>query len=468
MLSISNPKRGAASADYYVNLAQEDYYANRMEEPGSWRGEGAVKLGLQGSVNAETLRHLIEGRSPDGKEELVKNVGHERRQSFWDLTFSAPKSVSVFWALAGPEVRKQVEEAHDAAVKSALQYLEENAAVSRTGKGGKKFEKAAVLFAVFLHGSSRALDPQVHTHALLFNLGIRTNGRTGAIHSRNVFRHRMAAGTLYAAVLALELRQRFGLTLRFEKAGFHIEGVPKDLCRTFSKRNTAIRKLMKERGWNTAAAAKLAALETRPPKINAKRDQLFAYWSRVALAHGWGEKEAQRLVEQGKKVNADPEGIAASFRAVNYAGSREQERTEFYKRFRKMAAEGKAKRLRRFTDAFSRRHRGRWGKVRLKKKILGVEIRIQNRNLFPNAPTWNPASKVTLPALRLGGKKRAKEKSIVWRRRFGFLELQLEKKKVFPNAPKWNGVAQIKIPKATLVLSKSKTDANTLTASQTH
>lgn len=138
MLTISYAIKGANRAKYYTNRAKDDYYANRNEKAGHWWGDGALALGLAGPVVTEVFQNLMYGLSPDGSEKLVQNALKADRQCGWDLTFSAPKSVSVFWAMSSPEVRAKIEAAHDDAVREALDYLEENAAITRRGKSGTK------------------------------------------------------------------------------------------------------------------------------------------------------------------------------------------------------------------------------------------------------------------------------------------------------------------------------------------
>ena len=123
MLSISPPARGAGKGDYYLQLAREDYYTGGGEPQGQWHGEGAQLLGLQGSVEAEELRNLMRGYDPTGGKALVQNAGEGNRQCFWDLTFSAPKSVSVAWLQASPELAKEFQNAHEAPLGKRFDIL---------------------------------------------------------------------------------------------------------------------------------------------------------------------------------------------------------------------------------------------------------------------------------------------------------------------------------------------------------
>ena len=214
MLSIAQMS-GAGQGDYYLELAAEDYYLKGGEPPGIWEGKGAEELGLSGEVKAEDLKNILNGYSPDGSKELVQNAGKENRQSGWDLTFSAPKSVSTAWSQSEGEQRTAFQEAHKEAVKKALNYIENEAVTTRRGQGGTEKEKANIAIATFEHGTSRAQDPSLHTHALVVNAGVRADGSTGSIESRQIFSHKMAAGAVYRAELAkrIENDQRLGLIL---------------------------------------------------------------------------------------------------------------------------------------------------------------------------------------------------------------------------------------------------------------
>ena len=172
MLSLSKPLRGSASADYYLKAAQQEYYTKSLGPPGQWFGRGAAELGLHGKVEVAQLRNVFDGKSPDGAQQLVQEQKwkERERQCGWDMTFSAPKSVSVLWAMSDAETRAKIESTHRSAVEKAVSFLEREAGITRRGAGGKTWEKAKLMFALFQHGTSRATDPQLHTHAVLVNL----------------------------------------------------------------------------------------------------------------------------------------------------------------------------------------------------------------------------------------------------------------------------------------------------------
>jgi len=311
MLSIAQMS-GAGQGSYYLDLAREDYYLAGGEPPGQWQGGGAKEMGLEGEVQKEQLSNLLEGYSPDGSKELVQNAGAENRQSGWDLTFSAPKSVSVAWSQSHGAMRQEFQKAHAEAVKSAIAYLEEDAGWTRRGKGGEGREQVNLTVATFEHGTSRAQDPQLHTHALVLNVAKREDGTTGTIESKPIYQNKMTAGAVYRAELAAQLEERLGLKTRKERSWFELEGVNKDLISEFSKRRKAVEEALSESGFEGAKAAKVAALNTRQVKEHTARDELFGKWEQVGKDYGWSRDELEHLREkQGIPRNHEAQQQAA-------------------------------------------------------------------------------------------------------------------------------------------------------------
>jgi conjugative relaxase-like TrwC/TraI family protein len=304
MLSISTPRKGADGSARYYTDDKAEYYLEGQGQLSHWFGHGAETLGLAGPVQRAPFYNLLNGYSPDGHQPQVQNAGHPDRQCCWDLTFSAPKSVSVLWALAPDDARQEIEQAHQRAVEQALEYVEEKAGLTRRGHGGKIQEQAELVFATFQEGASRALDPQLHTHAVLINLGLRRDGTTGSLKTEDLFAAKMKAGALYQARLADQLRDRLGLTLQRERVGLSVVGVPKELCRTFSKRRQKIEKVLQERGVNHAVAAKIATLDTRPAKEPVAASKLFNQWRQVAQAQGWSTEQARDLLGHARTQGA--------------------------------------------------------------------------------------------------------------------------------------------------------------------
>src|SRR6478609_6494154 len=134
MLSIGAVRSSMAAASYF---AKDNYYTQHEEGPSHWFGAGAEKLGLMGEVEAGRFKELLEGRI-DADTLLGRGTGEQRQHRHgWDLTFSAPKSVSLAALVGGDE---RLVAAHDAAVKETLGWLQDNALVTRTGQAGQTVE----------------------------------------------------------------------------------------------------------------------------------------------------------------------------------------------------------------------------------------------------------------------------------------------------------------------------------------
>lgn len=296
MLSIGAMSGGQAG--YYLGLAREDYYTSGGEPPGQWYGEGAASLGLRGQVADSQLYNLFRGFAPDGLRPLVQMQGHAGKalhRPGWDLTFSAPKSVSVLWSQAGEVERARIQEAHYAAVTSALDYLQEFAASSRRGNSGRYLEKAGLVVATFEHSTSRALDPQLHTHALVMNIATREDGSTGTLSSLAIFQAKMTAGALYRMHLSSVLQREFGVRTVRNRTWFEVQGVPETLVSEFSQRREAILRDLNVRGVNTAVVAAVSAIETREAKEAVSRQQLFFQWRALGEERKWTTREASAI-----------------------------------------------------------------------------------------------------------------------------------------------------------------------------
>lgn len=293
MISIGVIAKGQQK--YYLNLAREDYYLAGGEPPGQWWGRGAARFGLDGKVKAEDLTALFSGKLRDGTQ-LVQNADSKERRPGFDLTFSAPKSVSVLWAVAPEEMRKQIAAAHRDAVHAALDYIQDEAAYTRSGKGGTRVHRADIAVAMFEHGTSRALDPQLHTHALLINVGVGKDGEPRALVHPAVYGHAMTAGALYRAELAHQLERRLQLVIEREGIAFKVAGVSEALCKEMSKRRAQIEAELGEAGLETARAAQRANLKTRETKTDVpSRQSLHAEWCEAGRRFGFSTEQAAAI-----------------------------------------------------------------------------------------------------------------------------------------------------------------------------
>ncbi|MCP5476861.1 MAG: relaxase domain-containing protein [Rhodanobacteraceae bacterium] len=315
MLTIGSHNGAGGAAEYFEDHLQTgDYYT---ASPGRWyAGAAASELGLHPQVDAQAFRAVAEGRSPDGTA-LVQRAGPEHRAG-WDLCFSSPKSVSVLWSQLGASQQAAITCAHERAVTAALGLLERNALRARVGKGGAAQVPARMLAALFAHDSSRALDPQLHTHAFVCNCGLRADGRWGALESRNLFTWQTAAGTAYRAQLAHEL-QLLGYAVVADGRAFRIDGVPDAACKEFSRRRNDIERAALESGVSSPAEMEMVTLATRARKVEADPEELRQGWRERGVAVGFGYHEAVGLrgSSHPKLKPIDPDEILNALTANN-------------------------------------------------------------------------------------------------------------------------------------------------------
>jgi conjugative relaxase-like TrwC/TraI family protein len=286
--SISARGSAKEALAYYEHLGRDDYYARGGDPPGRWAGEGADRLSLRGPVTQAEFEAALAGRDPKTGDRLVQHGGRGREHSAgWDMTFSAPKSVSVLWALSDEQNRRVVEQAHQSSVRAATVHLERTAAWARRGRGGSVREQTAgLLIAQFDHHTSRDSDPQLHTHCFIFNLAPRRDGTWGAIVSRELYKAQKNAGAVYRHELANEL-ERLGYRLERQRDGFRVAAIPRQVERAFSKRRQAIEEAARTHGYRTPKGMELATLRTRRAKREAKLDGLFKIWQTEAKALGF-------------------------------------------------------------------------------------------------------------------------------------------------------------------------------------
>jgi conjugative relaxase-like TrwC/TraI family protein len=286
--SISARGGVQAALGYYGHLGQDDYYLRDGEPPGGWAGEGAARLTLAGPVTRSEFEAALKGIDPKTGERLAALGGRlQDHAAGWDMTFSAPKSVSALWALSEARERPAIEGAHRTAVAASTRYLEQTAAWARRGKGGATREPTAgLLMATFEHHTSRELDPQLHAHVFIFNLAPRRDGTWGAIVSRELYKAQKRAGAVYRSALAGEL-ERAGFAVERTGDNFRVAVIPRHVERAFSKRRQAIEAAAAEHDYRSPRGMELAALRTRRPKRNVDRPALFELWRSEARARGF-------------------------------------------------------------------------------------------------------------------------------------------------------------------------------------
>jgi conjugative relaxase-like TrwC/TraI family protein len=267
---LSAGKLGRGQERYYLEKVAEgaeDYYSGEGEQPGQWMGDAAAELGLSGEIEPDQLVAMLTGQNPATGEPLgLRHVEGGAVPGF-DLTFSAPKSVSLTWALAGPPIGAEIKDAHAAAVAAGLDYLQEVACLTRRGAGGHEFVQGnGYLAAAYTHRSSRAGDPQLHTHVLIANATRGPDGRWTRLYHPGIYDHLKSAGYIYEAHLRDELTRRLGVRWGEVQNGIaEIEGFDPDHLRAFSTRRAEILEAAGGEG-ASARAMQVATLATREAK----------------------------------------------------------------------------------------------------------------------------------------------------------------------------------------------------------
>ena len=320
----------SGGAEYYLDKVAnsvDDYYLGRGEAPGQWMGSAARNLGLTGEVAPDALRNLLAGRAHDGQPLCVR-LRADRRPGY-DLTFSAPKGVSLLWAMGSDDVRAAVSAAHDGAVVAVLGQLSREACFARRGDGGHRLVEAqGFLGAAFRHRTSRAGDPQLHTHVVVPNLVQGSDGIWSAPDGRHLFVWAKTAGTLYQAALRAELAP-LGLVWNVRRSGLgELAGIPKAILQAFSTRRADIEAAMEARGSDSHRTARTVALATRPRHHRAAPlgDFLRERWRErleaIQLPDGTGGRRPATLEDLSAAIGQEPsappgaEAVEEIFRAL--------------------------------------------------------------------------------------------------------------------------------------------------------
>jgi conjugative relaxase-like TrwC/TraI family protein len=353
--------RGSGAVDYYTALVPdsgdegewaaakedghgrvEDYYLPIGEAAGEWWGAGAEAFGLAGPGTREQMAALLDGRDPRTAERLGQRPRPDGVRAF-DLTFSAPKTASVLLGLLGGDAERAGLAAHDAAVKAALSVLEERA-TTRGGKDGvQRLDASGFTVLLVRHRTSRALDPQLHTHALVFAKVQGPDGRWRALDARVVFRAQRTFGAVYQSALRSELTRTLGARWGEVSKGQAEIADLAELAEAFSTRSVQIKGRLEQKlmAWRQehperepsrreySILVRDAARESRPVKNAARMaDELRADWIATALEHGWDtlrvrtEVLAREPVRQLSPASARGDAAAVATAAVNELASR--------------------------------------------------------------------------------------------------------------------------------------------------
>ncbi len=306
-----------------VALAIDEYYAGVGEAPGVWTGCFATELGLQGVVEPDQLRALVQGHHPLTGEHLLAGRP-ERKVNAFDATLSAPKGASLLWALGSDEVSSVVTGCHVEAVERAVSFLEDKAAVARQQTKGVRRRVATAGFAVatFVHRTSREGDPQLHSHCVIANVVRRADGSHVAFDANPLHDWAKAAGSIYQAELQRLLSLHLGLEWGPERNGCREPvGFRAEQLRAFSKRTVAIEAELERSGASYQSAAErmraddAVSLATRPRKDHSLTPNLLAErWEAEGRAVGLGSAavvEAAVLRRRTSSVELSSDEVVA-------------------------------------------------------------------------------------------------------------------------------------------------------------
>ena len=302
MLTISKPLSAGQAQTYHqkeFTAKEQNYWSQRGVIAGEWQGRLATQFGLAGAVSAEDFAKLSQGQHPQTDEQLVrqrasyeyqdadgKTVTTMEHRAGWDATFSAPKSVSLTALVGGDE---RVREAHRESVRVALDQLERYTQ-ARIGGNHPPETTGKFLAAKFEHDTARPVDgyvaPQLHTHAVVFNVTERDNGQPRAIQPHSLFASQQFATAIYQSELTYKLRQ-LGYEITAGRSGApEIKGYTQEYLDASSPRSQQIRQYLERTGRVGKEAAEIAAHSTRDRKEIHSPAEVMAAHRKLAADFG--------------------------------------------------------------------------------------------------------------------------------------------------------------------------------------
>ena len=322
MLTISKPLSAAQAQTYHqkeFTAKEQNYWSQRGVIAGEWQGQLAAQLGLAGAVSAEDFGKLSQGQHPETGEQLVrqrasyeyqdadgKTVKTMEHRAGWDATFSAPKSVSLT-ALVGGDDR--VREAHRESVTTALEQLEYYTQ-ARIGGNHPPETTGKFIAAKFEHDTARPVDgyvaPQLHTHAVVFNLTERENGQPRAIQPQSLFASQQFATAVYQSELTYRLKD-LGYEITVGRSGApEIKGYTQEYLDASSPRSQQIREYMERTGRNGREAAEIAAHSTRDRKEIHSPGEVMAAHRKLAADFGHQADAVVRAARERQQHQEKP------------------------------------------------------------------------------------------------------------------------------------------------------------------
>jgi conjugative relaxase-like TrwC/TraI family protein len=327
MLTISKPLSAGQAQTYHqkeFTSREQNYWSQRGVIAGEWQGRLASQFGLSDTVSAEDFARLSQGQHPVTGEQLVrqrasyeykdaegKTIKTMEHRAGWDATFSAPKSVSLTALVGGDD---HVREAHREAVHAALEQLERYTQ-ARIGGNNPPETTGKFVAAKFEHDTARPVDgyvaPQLHTHAVVFNMTERDGGQARAIQPQSFFASQQFATAVYQSELMYRLRN-LGYEITTGRSGApEIKGYTQEYLDASSPRSQQIREYLERTGRTGKEAAEIAAHSTRDRKeIHSPREVMAAHRKLAAdfghQADAVVRSARERSRQQTQSVHLEP------------------------------------------------------------------------------------------------------------------------------------------------------------------
>lgn len=335
--SVSALTSSAQASSYYE---ADDYYSEGGLSPSEWQGAGAEALGLSGEVDRDQFRDLLDGKVMGNQLGTFRDGQLEHRPG-WDVTLSAPKSVSIMAEVAGD---RRLIAAHGQAVRTAMAHVERHMAATRIRDGSTIAREVTgnLVIASFQHGTSRAQDPQLHTHNVIMNATRDEDGAWRSFEPRAIYQLQKQIGAIYRQELALKVRE-LGYEIETGKESmFEIKGLSAEVMAAFSTRSAEIEAALAERGTSRDAASavekQIATFDTREAKVAADHAGLVADWRETASGAEFGAEARLAMVREAEAKAADPsyrasmdmQGESAAARAVAHAADKLGERQSVF------------------------------------------------------------------------------------------------------------------------------------------
>jgi conjugative relaxase-like TrwC/TraI family protein len=314
MLTISKPLSASQARTYHERefaSEKQNYWSRDQQGHSEWQGKLAEQWRLTGSVESEHFARLSEGQHPHTQDQLVrhqvsrtyegkfgKEVTSAEHRAGWDATFSAPKSVSLTALVGGDE---RVREAHRESVRTSIRELERYTQ-ARIGNVRAPETTGKFVAATFEHDTARPVDgyaaPQLHTHAVIFNVTEQANGTTRSLQPHELFVSQRYVTAVYRSELAMRL-QMLGYELERGRHGQpEIRGYTKEYLEASSPRREQIKDHLREQGIDGAAAAQIAAHHTRDQKELLSPEEVLRRHRELAAQYG---HQADRVVAQARE-----------------------------------------------------------------------------------------------------------------------------------------------------------------------